>query len=155
MKSSKKPFSDSWPTVVWGDWRTADGKPARYVPEEVDPQIFITGGVGFFYFFRKSFRAAISAWIDDLTVIALLEEEENRRVHKGLFYYQIGLSYIYLSKDTNYDFLLSEALKYMKLALIEDQLSYGRKANSFPAFKLCKELNEKVGKKRTKRRTRL
>ena len=124
-------FTDSkdWDIVVWGDWHDKNGKPSKYKPKEGLKEIHITGGEGFYHYFKGEFMKAIGNWFQDLAIIKKVEKEEKRRYHKGLFYYQIGLAYKELRNE-------EKATKYINLAKEEDKLTYGKLANTFPASKL-------------------
>ena len=128
MKKSIFEDGKDWTVIVWGDWRDAEGKVRKYTERISNKKIHITGGLGFYYYFRGYMQKAIDAWKEDLEVIKWIEETEKRRFHKGLFYYQIGLAYRQFEAE-------KIANKYMGLAKRQDKLTYGKKAREFPSFK--------------------
>lgn len=132
MKSKFKDAKD-WNIVVWGDWRTKDGKPSKYRPDEGLKEIHITGGEGMYWFFKEEFDQAIECWLNDLELIKKVENEEKRRIHKGLFYYQIGRAYELLG------FYDHSAKEYYTKAYEEDKKSYGEFAKTYLAYKLLKK----------------
>ena len=60
-------FKDSkdWDIIVWGDWRDKNGKPSKYKLKESLKEIHITGGAGFYCYFKGYFGSAINSWLLD------------------------------------------------------------------------------------------
>ena len=128
MKKSVFEDGKDWNVIVWGDWRDSSGKIKKYSNRITYKKIHITGGLGYYYYFRGEMQRAIGSWKEDLSVIKWIEETEDRRFHKGLFYYQISLAYRELGAE-------KVANKYLGLAKKQDKISYGDKAKEFPASK--------------------
>ena len=124
-------FKDSkeWKIVVIGDWRNKNGKTVGYDEKLGEKLIYISGGIGMYYFHRGDFSYAVYHWRNDLRLIKKIETLEKLRFHKGWFYYQIGISYQNLGDVVN-------SRNYLRLAKQEDKITYGTKAKKFPASKI-------------------
>ena len=124
-------FKDSkdWKITIAGDWRDKDGKPSKYTPKKAVKEVFISGGLGMYYFHKGDWDRSIHAYKQELKVIEVVELEEKRRLHKGLFYYQIGVAYKNDGNEKMADY-------WIGLAKEEDKLSYGDLASTFLASKL-------------------
>ena len=120
--------SKDWNIVVIGDWRGKNGKTKGYEERWADKLIFISGGIGMYFYMTGDFSYAIHCWREDLALIKKIEKEENTRFHKGWFYYQMGISYQQLNDVVN-------AKNFLRLAKQQDKISYGKKAKTFPSLK--------------------
>jgi len=123
-------FKDSkdWNIVVIGDWRDKNGKTIGYDEKIAEKLIFISGGIGMYFFHLGDFKYAIHRWKEDLALIKKIEKAEGVRFHKGWFYFQIGLAYRWLKDVVN-------ERNYIRLAKQQDRIAYGKKAKEFPSFK--------------------
>lgn len=129
MKNSIFTDGNEWPVIVLGDWRTEDGKARDYSPIKTHKAIYLTGGKGLFYYYKGEFKKAEKEYLQDLKLIDLIEKEEGKRFHKGMFYFNLALVYR-MTKDEK------KFKKYLNLAKKEDKLSYKDKAGTYPAAQL-------------------
>ena len=121
--------SKDWTIEVGGDWRDSKGKVLEYNPK--NKNIFITDGLGQYYYQTGNFGIAITYYLDAIYRIKEIEKEQKHRFHKGLFYFNVALCYEMLGDKKNVG-------KYLGLAKRQDKITYGSRATDFPAFKAKK-----------------
>jgi len=121
MKGAYKDAKD-WTIEVAGDWSQANGK---YSNRKASKKIFFSGAIGLWYYMQGEFHPAIDCWQQELAIILQVEKKEEKRFHKGWFYYMIGLAYSQVKRKR-------EAEKYFLVAEEEDVLTYGENAKNFP-----------------------
>ena len=91
-----------------------------------------------YWYQMGKFKKALKVYHNELRAILKIEKTEERRFHKGLHYYQIGLCYMHRKKD-------EFALDFFKKAYEEDLKSYGKEAKTFLAHKMVKKYQEALG----------
>lgn len=124
----KTPFKDAEDFVidVMSDWRGGDGKAKDYTPK--NKTIYLSGGVGLYWYLQGEFMKAIQSFTDELETVLVIEQKEKIRLHKGLYYYQLAKCYEFLGDKKT-------SKNWLKKAVKEDRLSYGKKSKQFPASK--------------------
>ena len=115
-----------FPVRVIGDWRNKDGGTDGYKPEPACEYIYISGGAGHCKYIRGNYVGAVKSWMDDLFEIRLAEQRTGERLHKGWFYYNLYRARLLIGNK-------EEAPRWLDAAKEEDRLSYGDKADTFPA----------------------
>lgn len=123
-------FKDSkeWDVVVIGDWRDKNGKTKGYSEKLADKLIFISGGIGMYFYHTGEFRLAVSSWEKDLIEVKMIERHQKTRFHKGWFYYMLGIAHQQMNN-------VVESRNYLRLAKQQDKIAYGKNAKTFPASK--------------------
>ena len=116
---------------VGGDWRKKrhDGglDVVPYDEQMKDAGPYISGAEGWYLFITRDVQGAIDAWLHDLDVISRIEDEQDVRLHKGWFFYNLGRAFHWQGEHV-------QAGDYFEKARAEDRLTYGsQEAGKFPA----------------------
>ena len=131
--------NEKYPVVVVGDWRVRgkEGEPVEYDYTKGEKIIRLSGGVGLWHLQEGSHGKAAQEFYRELRTVREIEYVKGIRFHKGYYYYMIYLAKYRKSKEM-VNIAMKErearsALRWLRKAVKEDELSYGETAKTFPA----------------------